>query len=63
MVQHHINEEMCTIFVVFPLFCPSPIFDVYLHVVYLATLSVAQTVCSANNGMISELEWTWKKLF
>jgi hypothetical protein len=25
VVQHHINEELCTVFVVFPLFCPTPV--------------------------------------
>jgi hypothetical protein len=23
VVQYHINKEMCTVFVVFPLFCPT----------------------------------------
>jgi hypothetical protein len=23
--QHHINKEMCTVYVVFPLFCPAPL--------------------------------------
>jgi hypothetical protein len=26
MVQHHINKEMCTVSVVFPLFCPTPVY-------------------------------------
>jgi hypothetical protein len=26
MVQHHINKEICIVCVVFPLFCPTPVF-------------------------------------
>jgi hypothetical protein len=25
VVQHHDNKELCTVFVVFPLFCPTPV--------------------------------------
>jgi hypothetical protein len=26
VVQHLINKEMCTVFLVFPLFCPTPVY-------------------------------------
>jgi hypothetical protein len=26
VVQHHISKEMCTVSVVFPLFCPTPVY-------------------------------------
>jgi hypothetical protein len=29
MVQQHINKEMCTVSVVFPLFCSSPVHLTY----------------------------------
>jgi hypothetical protein len=25
IVEYHINKEMCTVFIVFPLFCPTPV--------------------------------------
>jgi hypothetical protein len=31
VVEHHINKEMCTVFVVFPLFCPTPADTYILH--------------------------------
>jgi hypothetical protein len=32
MVQHHINIEMCTISVVFALFCPTPVYNIYIYI-------------------------------
>jgi hypothetical protein len=33
VVQHHVNKEMCTVSVVFPLFCSTPVY-IWKHYIH-----------------------------
>jgi hypothetical protein len=36
VVQHHINKEMCTVSVVFPLFCSTPVLSILVSQEYIS---------------------------